>query len=1100
VTTLVLGVAGAVVGGAIGGPLGASIGWSLGAAVGSLLDPPKIEGPRLNDRRLQNSAYGQPIPIVYGAYRLAGNVIWQTDLVEHEQKSGGKGGPETVEYTYSASYAIMICEGPIGSIRRIWADGRVIYDPRESSLALPITVYLGDEEQLPDPTMEADKGAGNVPAHRGTAYVVFTDHYLTEFGNRIPNLEFEVLMMGEVNCPVESIAYEALSSTPGGNGYAAQGGTSIPPYIVSMDNVEPPVEPNVIAQPWEVSTCSWTAGSFGPQVDHGSYIAFGGPLYYIGEELKQVWVNPYRRFDGQGDQAATAWWPRFTLCWCAGKPAPVVFYYPTGVWKLDHGQLSGLRGNRMFYPSVGWDHSSDEPPFPDGGVIGQGIPDWLWVHATVGSHDCRKLLALTGVQQFNSPGDPGISQWWMLVNGVVTKSGTVIPALSVDDFGYGPSVQWQYGSLNAAAMEDNGRYIWSVYGAGGAPTNPVRLYEIDASGNLAKICNSVGFQDTERSFPSPAIAAFANGKCVVVGHKHWEIFQRNGADADGEKVTLASIVSDISERAGLSTGQIDVTELTDLVTGYCVTTRMDARTAIEPLRTCYFFDGIESDAKVKFPKRGHASIATVTDAELAAHRDSEAMPAPAVITRGQEDDLPRLVSLSYVNQAFDYQAGLQIEQRQMGSASREVAIQSALVLDDAYAKRAVDALLYNAWIERDTYALSLTRAYAKLDPTDVVAAKGRELRLTKRTERAHGVLEFEAVPELPGLYNQAAPPGESGGLGPGDGINGPPSPPGFHVSDLVLLNAPLPFDGGFDYGLYPAMADVGSDPWPGATLYISRDAGANYVATLTSRVPDSFGMATSVLANWTGDNTFDERNSVTVQLTAGSPPLASQSELSVLNGANIAILGDEVFQFKNAVLIADRTYTLSGLLRGRRGTEWAMGAHQSFYDTYRAFERFVVMPTTLNVPMVSGDIGRTYIYKAVMPGQTLDQARTVSFLYTGATNRFYSPVHLGGGRKADGEIVFTWIERARISGAWTDGSDVPHELEPQDFRLTIYANSTYASVKRAWDISFYAGDVQEWLYLASEQTADFGSTQATVYWGIAAYGPNGLGIEARGAT
>ena len=34
--------------------------------------PPNQEGPRLNDRKLQSSTYGNAIPLVYGTYRIAG--------------------------------------------------------------------------------------------------------------------------------------------------------------------------------------------------------------------------------------------------------------------------------------------------------------------------------------------------------------------------------------------------------------------------------------------------------------------------------------------------------------------------------------------------------------------------------------------------------------------------------------------------------------------------------------------------------------------------------------------------------------------------------------------------------------------------------------------------------------------------------------------------------------------------------------------------------------------------------------------------------------------------------------------------------------------
>ena len=53
--------------------------------------------------------------------------------------------------------------------------------------------YLGGEGQLPDPVMESQLGAGNVPAHRGLAYVVFSELDLDPFGNVIPTMNFEVV-------------------------------------------------------------------------------------------------------------------------------------------------------------------------------------------------------------------------------------------------------------------------------------------------------------------------------------------------------------------------------------------------------------------------------------------------------------------------------------------------------------------------------------------------------------------------------------------------------------------------------------------------------------------------------------------------------------------------------------------------------------------------------------------------------------------------------------------------------------------------------------------------------------------------------------------
>ena len=53
-------------------------------------------------------------------------------------------------------------------------------------------VHLGGEDQEPDPFIAAKMGAANTPAYRGTAYVVFEELPLERFGNRLPQLSFEV--------------------------------------------------------------------------------------------------------------------------------------------------------------------------------------------------------------------------------------------------------------------------------------------------------------------------------------------------------------------------------------------------------------------------------------------------------------------------------------------------------------------------------------------------------------------------------------------------------------------------------------------------------------------------------------------------------------------------------------------------------------------------------------------------------------------------------------------------------------------------------------------------------------------------------------------
>jgi hypothetical protein len=201
---LVLSVAGGVAG-AVFGPAGAIAGRIAGALVGNIIDrklfgpgDQNVVGPRLADLDVMASTEGAPIPRVYGRARLAGQVIWATQLEEvvsnSTSSSGGKGnlfsGPKTTATTYSyfGNFAVGLCEGVIGRVGRIWADGKLLDLTNKT-----IRVHRGTEEQAVDDLILAKEGAGNSPAYRGLAYVVFERLPLADFGNRIPQLSFEIM-------------------------------------------------------------------------------------------------------------------------------------------------------------------------------------------------------------------------------------------------------------------------------------------------------------------------------------------------------------------------------------------------------------------------------------------------------------------------------------------------------------------------------------------------------------------------------------------------------------------------------------------------------------------------------------------------------------------------------------------------------------------------------------------------------------------------------------------------------------------------------------------------------------------------------------------
>ena len=233
--TILLSAAGGAIGGSIGGTaLGLSmvaVGRLVGATLGRAIDQrllghgaQAVETGRVDRLRLTGSGEGEAIARIYGRMRVAGHVIWASNFKETvtvTRSGGGKGSPKVTQtvYGYSISIAIALCEGVISGVPRVWADGT------EMALRdLNMRVHCGTAQQQPDPLISAIEGAGQVPAYRGTAYVVFEDLALERFGNRVPQFEFEVLRPDQrgpdAADPDPADLVRAVAMMPGSGEYA----------------------------------------------------------------------------------------------------------------------------------------------------------------------------------------------------------------------------------------------------------------------------------------------------------------------------------------------------------------------------------------------------------------------------------------------------------------------------------------------------------------------------------------------------------------------------------------------------------------------------------------------------------------------------------------------------------------------------------------------------------------------------------------------------------------------------------------------------------------------------------------------------------------
>jgi hypothetical protein len=277
-----------------------------------------------------------------------------------------------------------------------------------------------------------------------------------------------------------------------------------------------------------------------------------------------------------------------------------------------------------------------------------------------------------------------------------------------------------------------------------------------------------------------------------------------------------------------------------------------------------------------------------------------------------------------------------------------------------------------------------------------------------------------------------------------------------------------------DAGFYAAAC--ARDPlatWPGAGLYHSINSGVSYTLLVSITAESVMGYTTTVLGDFLGGNIPDELTSVNVVLTNGS--LSSTTFAGLLSGVNTAIIGDEILHFRSATLESNGSYTLRGFLRGRRGSEYAM-------DDHAVAERFILVDTAtmVRVPQSNADIGQTRQYKPVTSGSTLAGTTAQEFQNLGTGLKPYACTHLGGGRNAAGDATLNWSRRGRIDAAWRDSVDVPLSETSEAYEIEIYSDGTYTTLKR----TITGITSQTTTYLASEQTTDFGSPQATIYFRV----------------
>ena len=242
-----------------------------------------------------------------------------------------------------------------------------------------------------------------------------------------------------------------------------------------------------------------------------------------------------------------------------------------------------------------------------------------------------------------------------------------------------------------------------------------------------------------------------------------------------------------------------------------------------------------------------------------------------------------------------------------------------------------------------------------------------------------------------------------------------------------------------------------------------------YLTMLPLEVLREIGSATaSQAARGKSWMVFDKVNYIDVTFSYGTAPSSAADDYEVLNGANIALWGSEIVQFRDVTSLGGNRYRLSHLLRGRFGTEWAMRSHL-------LGDRFIMLDTTSikRTTHPQGDIGVGKLYKAVTIGQTLSSAVTRGFANYAAGLKPYAPCHVTGSRDMSDNLTISWFRRSRVDAEWRDAIDVPIGEDSEFYEIDVLDGS--GNVLRTIEATTTTAS-----YTAAEQTTDFGSPQDSI--------------------
>lgn len=918
----VLPIVGAVVGAFFGAP---QLGYAIGAIVGNIVDPLVINGPKIGDNGVQTSAEGAWRPVVYGTAPVVGNVICRGNRqVKKKKQRQSKGGPVTVTQHVYWTFAIRLCE-PVQSLLRIWEDEKLVYDVRPGSLIPEESVeyaerfrfYDGSETQMPDPDLEVFLGMGNVPAYRGTAYIVFPNYDLTDRRESIPNYRFEVASASSGSEGVQWLMAASFSDSKN---------LKLSPD--GFDWTSPSIDGPVTTQYYrfEDEVLSLKSGTDAGAISYDlglSWESIGINLESIGvgggraAKVGANWFiasNVYNSWIFNGSTSVPAGWDADTLCavgdvlFTMGPSTPQVIDIrdPSGTL-IDSKIVDGGFAVRKKVASgngevaIFWTNGTSVPKLSkttsDGPVIHLVCP----FSGTVSSSDVMLCHYSNDMEL------------WVLIIGEKVAYGETLETLVIAS---NDLPQKAFG-----ISEDGDKFI--------------------IVGDNAMCVSYIG---GDAFTPHAVSDTLADSELRAVVALEYAIQET------GDLVSLASIVSSIHDRANQPVEKYDISELTDMVYGVVLAGDYTCAGSILTVIAPYFADASEYGKQIHYIKRGKPVVKTLTIDDL--------VDEPEDTMRDNQIEYPAKLHMFFQNPLIGYAPAKASTTRSSPDilVVGERTVQIPVVIDDVdEAAQISDKLMKTAWAEAGgTSTLTISDEHMDLVNADTV---GVFLRGQLSRRRVVKIEDNPGTRKLT-LHNdrQSAVTSNVTGIPLPDPT--PPLPSIAGLSILGVLDIPALTDQDDDLHYLTAVTGQ-TEGWSGADVQRRFEGGTEFDTVAEFNTNTAMGVLMDTVAD-ASEFFTDTTNVLRVQLYLDDEidSISQEQFLSEGNGCAVQKADGswELMQFRDAVDEGNGLYSLSYLQRGRLS---------SGTSEHEAGRLFVLFDFLRKVPAVTGFLETDLTHRAV---------------------------------------------------------------------------------------------------------------------------------------